>query len=308
MSTYKKSALDRKMDRLLVLDQQRRGQSKQKNRALRKILANRLAVLGVVLFVIIVLMSVAAPLITQFKPTDLDLLNTLIEPNGVHLFGTDQLGRDIFARTLYGGRTSIVVGLGSALGAAVIGVTLGTYAGYKGGWLDNLILKASEVFMAFPQIIIILIVMAITKASLTNIMIIFVLTGWPSMYRMTRSQILSIKEQDFVQALRAFGIGDMKICFKHMLPNAIGPIFVNITLSTAMFILQESALSYLGLGVPPEVPTWGNILNVVNGRFDYIQQYWWLWIPTGIVLTLFILAINFIGDGMRDASDPTQIG
>lgn len=304
----KRNALDKKMDRLLSLDQQGKLNTSLKSRALRKILANRLALFGLILFVVILFISIAAPLFTQFKPTQLDLMNKLTAPNAIHIWGTDQLGRDIWARALYGGRISMFVGLGSALGAAVIGVTLGTLVGYKGGWLDAVILKVSDVFMSFPQIIIILIVMAITKASLTNIMIIFILTGWPSMYRMTRSQILSIKEQDFVQALRAFGIGDLKVCFKHMLPNAIGPIFVNITLSTAMFILQESSLSYLGLGVPPEVPTWGNILNIVNGRFDYIQQYWWLWVPTGTILTLFILAINFIGDGLRDASDPTQIG
>lgn len=307
-NTIRKTALDRKMDRLLALEEQGQLKTNLKSRAFRKILANKLAVLGVVLFVIIVILSVAAPLFTKFSSTQLDLRSMLTAPNETHLFGTDQLGRDIWARMLYGGRISILVGFGSAIGAALIGVTLGIYVGYKGGWLDSLILKFSEIFMAFPQIIIILIVMAITKASLTNIVVIFILTGWPSMYRMTRSQILSIKEQDYIQALRAFGIGDLKICFKHMLPNAIGPIFVNITLSTAMFILQESALSYLGLGVPPEVATWGNILNIVNGRFDYIQQYWWLWVPTGAMLTIFILAINFIGDGLRDASDPTQLG
>lgn len=304
----KRNSLTIKMDRLLALDQQGKLKTNLKSRALRKILANQLAIIGLVLFVVILVLCIGAPLFTQFKPTQLDLMNRLAAPSSLHIWGTDQLGRDIWARALYGGRVSIFVGLGSALGAAIIGVTLGTLVGYKGGWLDAVILKISDVFMSFPQIIIILIVMAITKASLNNIMIIFILTGWPSMYRMTRSQILSIKEQDFVQALRAFGIGDLKVCFKHMLPNAIGPIFVNITLSTAMFILQESSLSYLGLGVPPEIPTWGNILNIVNGRFDYIQQCWWLWVPTGTILTLFILSINFIGDGLRDASDPTQIG
>ena len=141
--------------------------------------------------------------------------------------------------------------------------------------------------------------------------VIFILTGWPSMYRMARSKVLSLKEEEFVQALRAFGVSDMKIAFKHMFPNAVGPIVVNITLSTAMFILQEASLSVLGYGVPQEISTWGNIINVITNagtiRYDWLG-YWWMWLPCAIMLILFVLAINFIGDGLRDASDPTQIG
>ena len=228
-------------------------------------------------------------------------------PNAVHLIGTDQIGRDILSRILYGGRVSILVGLGSALGATIIGVSLGTYAGYKGGLLDATVMKISELFMSFPQIILVLILVTITGQSLWNIVFIFVLTGWPSMYRMTRSQMLSIREEEFVQALRAFGINDFLISFKHMLPNAIGPIFVNITLSTAMFILQESALSFLGLGVPSDVATWGNVLSPAQ-NLTILRDNWWIWLPVGMVLTAFVLAVNFIGDGLRDAADPTQLG
>lgn len=301
-------SLDKKMNQLLRLENEGKLKTKLGNRALRKITANKLALIGFIILIVILILCFAAPLFTQYSPMKLDLRNKLTGPSALHLWGTDQLGRDILARTLFGGRISIMVGFGSALGAALIGVSLGIYVGFKGGWLDALIMKLSEIFMAFPQIIIILIIMAITKASLSNIVFIFILTGWPSMYRMARSQVLSLKEMEFIQALRAFGIDDLKICYKHILPNAVGPIFVNLTLSTAMFILQESSLSFLGLGVPQEVATWGNTLNIVNGRFDYILNYWWLWVPTGLVLTLFILSINFIGDGLRDASDPTQIG
>ena len=304
----RKSSLDRKMDRLLRLEESGKLKTDMRSRTLKKMISNRLAVLGIVIFVVILILCFFAPIFTKYNPNEINLRAILQEPSKENIFGTDQLGRDIWSRMLYGGRISIIIGFGSALGAALVGVTLGIIGGYRGGWIDLIILKISDIFLSFPQIILILIVVAITGASLSNLIIIFILTGWPSMYRMARSQVLSIKEEEFVQALKAFGISSFKICFKHILPNALGPVFVNITLSTAMFILQEASLSYLGLGIPQEIATWGNIINVVNGRFDYITDNWWLWVPAGVMLTLFVLSINFIGDGLRDASDPTQIG
>ena len=307
----KKTVLDRRMDKIRALEESGKLATKLTNRTLRKVLSNKLAVLGAILFVVICILCFAAPLFTQWGPTQISLRDRLVSPNAELIFGTDQMGRDIWARMLYGGRISIIVGLGSALGAAVIGVTLGMYVGYKGKWLDAIILKISDVFLAFPQMVLIIIMVALVGQSLQNMIIIFILTGWPSMYRMARSKVLSLKEEEFVQALRAFGISDVKIAFKHMLPNTIGPIVVNITLSTAMFILQEASLSVLGYGVPQEVATWGNIINVITNagtiRYDWLG-YWWMWLPCAIMLILFVLAINFIGDGLRDASDPTQIG
>ena len=310
-SLVKKTVLDRRMDKIRALEESGKLATKLTNRTLRKVLSNKLAVLGAILFVVICILCFAAPLFTQWGPTQISLRDRITSPNAQHIFGTDQMGRDIWARMLYGGRISIIVGLGSALGAAVIGVTLGMYVGYKGKWLDAIILKISDVFLAFPQMVLIIIMVALVGQSLQNMIIIFILTGWPSMYRMARSKVLSLKEEEFVQALRAFGISDVKIAFKHMLPNTIGPIVVNITLSTAMFILQEASLSVLGYGVPQEVATWGNIINVITDagtiRYDWLG-YWWMWLPCAIMLILFVLAINFIGDGLRDASDPTQIG
>ena len=310
-SLVKKTVLDRRMDKIRALEESGKLATKLTNRTLRKVLSNKLAVLGAVLFVVICILCFAAPLFTQWGPTQISLRDRITSPNAQHIFGTDQMGRDIWARMLYGGRISIIVGLGSALGAAVIGVTLGMYVGYKGKWLDAIILKISDVFLAFPQMVLIIIMVALVGQSLQNMIIIFILTGWPSMYRMARSKVLSLKEEEFVQALRAFGISDVKIAFKHMLPNTIGPIVVNITLATAMFILQEASLSVLGYGVPQEVATWGNIINVITNagtiRYDWLG-YWWMWLPCAIMLILFVLAINFIGDGLRDASDPTQIG
>ena len=309
--SFKKSALDRKMDRIRDLEEAGKLGTKLTNRTLRKLMSNKIAVFGAVMFVIICGLCFAAPLFTKYSPTTIDLKSRMAQPGSEHLFGADQMGRDIWARMLYGGRISIIVGLGSALGAAVIGVSLGMFVGYKGGWLDSIILKISDVFLAFPQMVLIIIIVALVGQNLQNMILIFILTGWPSMYRMARSKVLSLKEEEFVQALRAFGISDVKIAFKHMLPNTVGPIVVNITLSTAMFILQEASLSVLGYGVPQEIATWGNIINVITNagviRYDWLG-YWWMWLPCAVMLILFVLAINFIGDGLRDASDPTQIG
>ena len=307
----KRTALDRRLDKIRDLEESGRLATKLTNRTLRKIMSNKLAILGAFLFVAICLLCFAAPLFTPYAPTSISLKERINGPSLAHIFGTDQMGRDIWARMLYGGRISIIVGLGSALGAALIGVTLGMFVGYKGGWLDAIILKISDVFLAFPQMVLIIIMVALVGQSLQNMIFIFILTGWPSMYRMARSKVLSLKEEEFVQALRAFGVSDLKIAFKHLLPNTIGPIVVNITLSTAMFILQEASLSVLGYGVPQEIATWGNIINVITNagtiRYDWLE-YWWMWLPCAIMLILFVLAINFMGDGLRDASDPTQIG
>jgi len=303
----KKDKLGRKMDRLLERELAGELGHSNRNRALRKFGANKLAFAGGLVFAVILLLCIFAPLFTQFSSTNVDLRNRLSPPGSVHIMGTDQIGRDIWSRMLYGGRISILIGLGSALGATLIGVSLGTWAGYRGGFLDATIMKLSELLMSFPQIILVLILVSIAGQSLWNIIFIFVLTGWPSMYRMTRSQMLSIREEDFVQALRAFGVSDVLIAFKHILPNAIGPIFVNITLSTATFILQESALSFLGLGVPSNVSTWGNILSPAQ-NLTILRENWWIWLPVGLALSIFVLAINFIGDGLRDAADPSQMG
>ncbi len=311
VTMIKKTALDRKMDKIRELEESGKLATRLTNRTLRKILSNKLAVFGAVLFVVICVLCFAAPLFTRWVPTQISLRERMAPPSMDHIFGTDQMGRDIWSRMLYGGRISIIVGLGSALGAALIGVTLGMFVGYKGGWLDAIILKISDVFLAFPQMVLIIIMVALVGQSLHNMIIIFILTGWPSMYRMARSKVLSLKEEEFVQALRAFGISDFKIAFKHMFPNTVGPVVVNITLSTAMFILQEASLSVLGYGVPQEIATWGNIINVITNagtiRYDWLG-YWWMWLPCAVMLILFVLAINFIGDGLRDASDPTQIG
>lgn len=303
----KRSSLDRKFDRIKRREEQGLIKKEFGSRALRKLLNNKLAVAGLVIVAIAITMAIFAPLICKYDPLKIDLKNALLKPSWEHPVGTDKLGRDIFSRLVYGGRISILVGLGSALMAAVIGVAIGAYTGYKGGLIDSFMLRLSEIVMAFPQIVLVLLLVSIAGQGLKNLILIFSLTGWGGIYRMTRAQMLSLREEEYAQALRAFGINNITIAYKHLLPNAIGPIAVNITLSTAMFILYEAALSFLGLGVPLNIATWGNIINVAQD-LRVLQSYLWLWVPAAVVISLFVLAVNFIGDGLRDSADPTQQG
>lgn len=302
-----RTSLDAQFDRIREREETGQVSAPKRGRFWNKFINNRLAVIGLTVFVIIVLMSVFAPFLTPHDPQKINLRAILQPPSWEHWFGTDRTGRDVLARLLYGGQVSILVGLGSAILSAMIGVFIGVYTGYVGGWLDALAMRVSEIFMSFPQIILVLLLVAILGQSLTNLIIIFTLTGWGGIYRMARARMLSLREEEYVLALRSFGLGRALIAYKHMLPNALGPIMVNITLSTAAFILQEAGLSFLGLGVPLSTPTWGNILNVAQD-LRVLQNNWWMWLPVGAVISLFVLSVNFIGDGLRDATDPSQQG
>ena len=280
---------------------------KGRNILFRKFLKNKLAVLGIIIFLIISIACFFGPFLCKVSPTKVNVLNTLQGPTMKHILGTDKLGRDVFIRILCGGRLSIFIGFGSALGAAFIGILVGCYSSYKGGLLDAVILRITEIIMSFPRMILVLILVAMLGQSLWNLIMIFMFSGWCPIYRMARARILSIREEEYVLALRVSGINDFLICYKHMLPNALGPIIVNITLSTATFILQETSLSFLGLGVPLNIPTWGNILNIAKD-ITVLRENWWIWLPVGIVISMFILSINFIGDGLRDCTDPNYQG
>ncbi len=302
-----RTRLDRQFDQIREREEQGTFRAGIRNRFLRKMVANKLALLGGGFVLLVIMAALFAPLLTEYDPLRVNLRAMLQPPSWDHLLGTDKIGRDIFARLIYGGRISILVGLGSALGAALIGVSIGVYAGYRGGWLDAIFLRLSEIVTAFPQIILVLILVSIVGQGLENLIVIFVLTGWGPMYRMMRAQVLSLREEEYVQALQAFGLSSVTICYKHILPNALGPIMVNITLTTAMFILQEAGLSFLGLGVPLQIPTWGNLLNVAQD-LRILQNYWWVWLPSAVMISLFVLAINFVGDGLRDSTDPSLQG
>ena len=302
-----RSRLDRQFDRIRRDEEAGHLHDGGGGRAMRKFLSNRLAVVGLVIFVAIMLLTIFAPVFARHDPGAINLRDMMRPPSADHWFGTDKTGRDVFARVLYGGRVSILVGLGSALIASAIGVILGVYAGYVRGWADAALVRVSEIVMAFPEIILILMLVAILGQSLMNLMVIFVITGWGGIFRLARARMLALREEDYVQALQSFGLSMPRICYKHVLPNILGPIMVNVTLTTAAFILAEAGLSFLGLGVPLSIPTWGNILNVAQD-LNVLRNNWWIWLPVGAVISLFVLSVNFIGDGLRDATDPSQQG
>lgn len=272
---------------------------------MKKFARNRLAMIGMIVVLLMTLAAIFAPLITGYEPNTIDMGSMTRSPGAGHLLGTDKLGRDVFSRVLYGGRISIMVGVTGALSGSIIGMVLGSIAGYFGGKVDMLLVRISEIFQTFPNMILILIMVAVMGQGVGNLVFIFSLTGWMTTFRMVRNEFLTLREETYVQVCEAFGMSKFSIMFKQILPNTISPVIVATTINVAGFILQEASLSFLGLGVPSTVPTWGNILNAAKS-IEVVSNYWWLWLVPGAVISLFVLAINFFGDGLRDVLDPKQ--
>lgn len=275
-------------------------------RSIRKLMRNKLAVLGFVIIAAMILMCLLAPVLTPYNPAKLSLGERGLSPNLTHIFGTDKLGRDVFARILYGGRVSMLIGLSGAVGGMLLGVFFGSICGFFGGWLDAVFVKFAELVSVVPQLLLVLVLATMLGQGIQNLIYVFVFTGWVATFRLVRGRFFSLREESFVEASRAFGIGNLSIAFKHILPNCLGPVVVQLTLNTAGFILQEAALSFIGIGVPSSVVTWGNIMNAAK-EIIVISDYPWLWIPPGFAIALFVLGVNFFGDGLRDALDPNQM-
>ena len=264
---------------------------------------NKLAITGLIILVILLLLAITAPLITIHHPHHINSANKYQSPSGEHWLGTDQLGRDTFSRLIYGSRVSLSVGLVSTGIAVIIGVTLGSIAGYIGGFLDNSIMRLVDIFMCFPFFVMAITIAALTGPSIWIIMIISGTLSWPRIARIVRAEILSIKQREFIEAARALGLNSRDIIIKHVLPNIFAPIIVFATLGMAGGILAEAGLSFLGMGVKQPQPSWGNMLETARSMRS-LRLHWWLWIPPGIMVFITILSINFLGDGLRDALDP----
>ncbi len=254
---------------------------------------------GLVLLLLIV--SILAPWLAPYDPGQIDLHNILAPPSVEHFFGTDQLGRDVLSRMIWGARISLKVGFVATGFAILIGTILGALSGYYGGWLDSMIMRFVDIMLCFPTFFLILAVIAFLEPSIWNIMIIIGLTGWMSVTRLVRADFISLRERDFVQAARAIGASDTRIIFLHILPNAMASILVAATLGIAGAILTESALSFLGIGVQPPTPSWGNILTA--GK-DNIDIAWWLSLYPGLAILMTVLGYNLLGEGIRDILDP----
>ena len=274
-------------------------------RNLKKFYKNKLAFIGFIFFTVILLACIFAPLLTTYAPEAVDLSAMNRPPSAQHIFGTDKLGRDVFSRILYGGRVSIQVGMTGAVFGALIGTILGGIAGYFGGKIDAVLVRISELFSTFPDMIVILLLSSIFGQGVFNLIFVFSVMGWMTTFRMVRNEFMSLKQETYVDVCRAFGFSDSRIIFNNILRNAISPVTVSLSFNVAGFILSEAGLSFLGVGVPSDIPTWGNIINAAKTA-DVIKNSWWLWLVPGAVITIFVLSINFIGDGLRDIMDPKQ--
>jgi peptide/nickel transport system permease protein len=268
----------------------------------RKFLRHKLAVLGVIIVISFILITLLAPIVS---PSDPYLIKTKFRftPPGQHgyLLGSDELGRDLLSRLIFAGRISLTVGLTTAIITVLIGSVLGALAGYYGGIIDSFIMRTVDVLLSIPQLFILLTLTAFLKQSLITITLVIAFTSWMVVTRMVRGQILYIKEHEFITAARALGSSNTRIIFQEILPNALSPVLVATTLNVANAILAESALSYLGYGIQPPTPSWGNMLN--NAQAYFIYQPWTAIFP-GLLIALTVLSFNFVGDGLRDALDP----
>jgi peptide/nickel transport system permease protein len=269
--------------------------------AWRRFKRHRPAVVSAILLIILGVLVVFGPIISRYNFHEIDLLNTARGPSTAHWFGTDLLGRDEFVRVLYGGRISLAVGVVVALSAGIIGAVVGAVAGFYGGWIDNGLMRVTDLFLAIPFLVILILASRILGGSVLDIIIILTIFFWMADARIVRGVFLSMKEKEFIEAARASGATNKRIIFFHMLPNATGPIVVGVTLGVAAAILTESALSFLGFGIQPPTPSWGNLLD--GAQDAAITSPWLVWFP-GLMILFTVLCVNFLGDGLRDALDP----
>ncbi len=270
---------------------------------LHYLIKNKLAVIGGVLVLLVFVSSIFAPWLAPYNPSTIDVKNILVGPNASHPLGTDDLGRDVLSRMLWGGRISLEVGFVAVGIATIIGIILGSIAGYYGGLIDGVIMRAVDIMLSIPTIVLVLAVIAILEPSIINIMVVIGLTSWMEPARLIRAEFISLKERDFVIAARAIGAADVRIITRHVLPNGISPILVSATMGIGGAILVESALSFLGLGVQPPTPSWGSLLS--SGK-DNIEIAWWLSAFPGLAILITVLGYNLLGEGIRDALDPRQ--
>ncbi|KNF07679.1 oligopeptide transport system, permease protein OppC [Gottschalkia purinilytica] len=276
---------------------------------IKRLLKNKIAIIGLTILMIMILATILAPILTSYDPYEMNYSKVNQPPSKEHILGTDEVGRDYLTRILYGGRVSMQVGVFAVIISVSVGTIVGGLAGYYGGWIDNLLMRLTEIVMSFPFIPLAITISAVIgtrvkpEQRMYIVMMIIGLLSWPSLARMIRGQILSLKEEEFIQAAKVLGISDLKIISRHLIPNTVGYIIVSATLQMASAIMSEAALSFLGLGVTPPTPTWGNLIQ--NARDIYVlKNRVWIWLPPGVCIFLAVISINLFGDGLRDAIDP----
>lgn len=270
---------------------------------LRRFVRHRLAVVSLLVLLILVLLAVLAPLVTPYSPTEASVREMNKPPSEAHLLGTDNIGRDMFSRVLYGMRVSLTVGALATVISTVIGVTLGLIAGYFGGWIDRIISAFTDMVMSFPYILLVLVAAAIFEPGVKTIILILGFVNWPGVCRLVRGNVLSLRETNFIRSDVTAGMPGRFILFSEILPNTIAPVLVYATSVFALSILDEAALSFLGQGVQPPTPSLGNLMETVRSA-SVMMKYPWRWLPAGIAVVLLVVCINLVGDALRDAIDP----
>jgi ABC-type dipeptide/oligopeptide/nickel transport system permease subunit len=272
---------------------------------LRAVARHRLAMVGLAIILALCFLAIFAPLLAPYSPYEQDLYSVLSPPSAAHWLGTDNVGRDLLSRILYGARVSLFIGIVSTTLAAVSGVAIGLFAGFKGGMIDAIIMRITDAFLCFPPLIFIFAVTAALGPGLHNVMLSFALFGWTGFARITRGQVLQVRELPFVEAARSVGVPPLQIMTRHILPNTLAPILVAITITVGTAILVESGVSFLGLGVQPPTASWGKELRI---GFTYLETAPLFSIAPGLMISLAVVAFNFVGDGLRDALDPRLRG
>jgi len=274
---------------------------------LRTFFSNRLAVFGAAILSIFILMAIFAPLIAPYDPLRQDLLDKFAPPSGEHLLGQDELGRDILSRIIYGARISLTAGLAAVAIATGVGTLIGVVSGYFGRWPDSVLMRLMDVLLAFPSILLAIVIVSVLGPSLTNAMLAIGIVFIPQIARVVRSAVISVRERDYIEAERALGGGDAQIVFSGVLPNSMAPLIVQATLTLATAILDVAALSFLGLGARAPTPEWGAMLSdAFRSGFGVFVEGQHAIIFPGVAIALCVLSVNFIGDGLRDALDPRR--
>jgi peptide/nickel transport system permease protein len=267
----------------------------------RRFKRNRPALAGGLIVLAVFLIAVLAPVISPYDPAHIDVEMILVGPSHAHPLGTDELGRDVLSRMIWGSRISLLVGF-VAVGISIfIGILIGAVAGYYGRWIDDVLMQFVDIMLSIPTFFLILAVIALVEPSIWNIMIVIGITSWMGVARLVRGQFLTLKEMDYVTAARALGAKDRRMIFYHILPNAMSPVYVSAVLGVAGAILVESSLSFLGLGVQPPTPSWGSI---ITGGKDTIEIAWWLSLFPGLAILITVLGYNLLGEGLQDALNP----
>jgi peptide/nickel transport system permease protein len=268
---------------------------------LGRLTSNRLAVSGMILVAGMLAVALGASWLAPYDPNFINLKEVLMPPSASHLLGTDVLGRDVLSRIIFGARISLLVGFVAVGIATLIGVVVGSLSGFYGGWVDRILMRLVDVMLCFPVFFLILAVIAFLGPSIWNIMVVIGFTSWMGVARLVRAEFLSLREREFVVAAQSLGASDVRLILGHLLPNALNPVMVSATLGVAGAILTESALSFLGLGVQPPTPSWGNILTM--GK-DNIEIAWWLSLFPGLAILVTVMSYNLLGEGIREAIDP----